>query len=137
MCTLYAMLLSVAKLKNKSIVDEHGENIANACMVAMRAHIVDGLIGSPSVNRYKVMVVNRFIDALATLLVKTSFGRLYRVNLWLYELQAKWLPLVSCRLSDSSSAIGLYANCSTVLLRSNWEVRVYCPTSKLQINEND
>ncbi len=124
------MLLSVAKLK-KLIVDEHGENIANACLVAIRAHVIDGLIGSPGANQCKVMVVNRFIYALATLLVKTSFGRLYRVKIWLYDLQAKRFPFVSCRLSDSSSAIGLYANCSTILLRSDWELGVYCPASKL------
>ncbi len=75
------MLLSVAKLKNKSIVDEHGKNIANACMVATRANATDGLIGSPGVNRYKVMVVNRFIYVLATLLLKTlSGGRMLRVK---------------------------------------------------------
>ncbi len=44
------MLLSVAKLKNKSIVDEHSENFANACMVAIRADAIVGLIGSPGVN---------------------------------------------------------------------------------------
>ncbi len=74
------MLLSVAKLK-KSIVDEHSENFAKACMVAIRAHAIDGLIGSPGVNQYKVMVVNRFVDVLTTLLPKTlSGGRLLRVT---------------------------------------------------------
>ncbi len=65
----------------KTIVDEHGKNIANACMVAIRAHAIDGLIGSPGVNQYKMMVVNRFIYFLATLLPKTlSGGRLLRVK---------------------------------------------------------
>ncbi len=74
------MLLSVAKL-TKSIVDEHGENIANACLVAMKAHAIDGLIGSPGVNQCKVMVVNRFIYVLGTLLPKTlSGGRLLRLK---------------------------------------------------------
>ncbi len=74
------MLLSVAKL-TKSIVDEHSKNIANACMVAIRAHAIDGLIGSPGVNQYKVMVVNRLIYVLVTLLPKKlSGGRLLTVK---------------------------------------------------------
>ncbi len=50
-------------------------------MAAIRAHAIAGLISSPDVNQYKVMVVNRFIYALATLLPKMlSGGRLLRVK---------------------------------------------------------
>ncbi len=67
------------------------KNIANACMVAIRAQAIDGLIGSPRVNQYKVMVVNRFIYVFATLLPKTlSGGRMLRVKPALSSSESDW-----------------------------------------------